>query len=85
MRAIGVVFLLSSGAAMYLFEIYWFYQWWGGTGLLIAVMAAPVSAIFPFIYLLREGFSALYFGTWAVGILGIILLRLTDKESPETA
>jgi hypothetical protein len=75
MRSVGNLLFWGSGAVMLLFELYWFTQWWGTGGLLLAVFAPPVAAIFPFIYLVMEGFSALYFGVWAAGLVGAFLGR----------
>lgn len=55
---------------MLLFEFYWFHQWWGGVGVVVAFVAPPVAAAFPVVYLFMEGWSWLYFGLWGVGMVG---------------
>ena len=61
--------LISCGLLIYVFEIYWFSKWWGGIGALVAIMFPPLSVLFPFIYVAKEGFSILYFGLWAVALV----------------
>lgn len=70
MAALGYVLLTGSGLVMLIFELIWFYRWWDVLGVIIAIVVAPIAAVFPFIYLVKEGFSLLYFGVWAVGLVG---------------
>ncbi len=70
---IGYGAFIVTGVAMFLFEIYWFNAWWGVFGLIVAVVVAPLAAMFPFIYLVKEGFSLFYFGLWGLGIAGGLL------------
>lgn len=73
------VFALA-GVLMFLFEIYWFNEWWGGAGVAVAVFVPPIAAFFPFIFLALEGFSLVYFGVWAVGLAGVGLTALADDS-----
>ncbi|MFP4149823.1 MAG: hypothetical protein ACLFUG_04705 [Nitriliruptoraceae bacterium] len=70
MRPLGYVLFYGAGLILFALEVYWFTVWWGGLGLFIGLFVAPIAALFPFIYLFMEGFSLLYFGLWAVGIVG---------------
>ena len=77
----GLFFL--AGIPMYIFEIYWFSQWWDAVGVAVGVFVPPVAAVFPFIYLFKEGFDSgavLYFGIWAIGLLGLILAAVIDTD-----
>jgi hypothetical protein len=79
MRALGMVLFFGAGVVMFAFQVQFFYQWWG-KGAAAAFFVPPLAAIFPFIYLFKEGFSLLYFGVWAVGILGMIIASSDDKK-----
>lgn len=80
MKSAGNNIWIISGIVMVLFEVFWFYQWWGFAGVIASLVLFPLAAIFPFIYLVKEGFSMLYFGVWGLGILGIILGSEKDSN-----
>lgn len=69
-----------AGVIMVGFEIYWFHEWWGLPGVLGAIVVPPLAALFPFIYLVMEGFSPLYFGIWALGLLGALTSSNTSSR-----
>lgn len=73
-KATGIVLFWGAGLVMVAFELYWFAQWWGGVGVVVGLFVPPIVALFPFIYLFLEGFSALYFGVWALGLVGTALV-----------
>lgn len=50
----------------------------GQLRLLVGIIAPPIAAAFPFIYLAKEGFSLLYFSVWAAGIGGALLASADD-------
>lgn len=75
MRQLGSVVFYVAGIAMLAFEVFWFSQWWGIVGTVIALAVPPITAVFPFIYLFMEGFSPLYFGLWAVALAGAAVGR----------
>lgn len=68
----GKAIFWLSGVIMLAFEVYWFAQWWGMAGVIVSFVVPPLAAVFPFIYLVKEGFSLLYFGVWAIGIAGAV-------------
>jgi hypothetical protein len=76
--------LYLVGIPMWILAIYWFAEWWGTGGVLAAVFLAPLAAVFPFIYLLEEGFDSgafLYLGLWAVGLVGLMFVgAIIDTE-----
>ena len=67
------------GLVLFLFELYWFSEWWGMGGVIASVAIPPLAALFPFIYLVKEGFSLLYFGLWGVCLLGLMLVASSDE------
>jgi len=72
-RSVTLMVWWVSGLLLYAFEVYWFIQWWGFFGGLIGFFVPPITIVFPFIYLAKEGFSFFFFTTWAVGILALII------------
>ena len=70
---LGFVLVGLSGLVMFGFQIYWFLLWWGPLGVLVGVFVPPLAVVFPFIYLLKEGFSLFYFGVWLAGIVGMAI------------
>lgn len=74
MKALGAILFVAAGIPLYIFEVVWFARWWDGLGLIIGVFLPPVAAFFPLVYLAKEGFSAFYFGLWAIGLLGVVLV-----------
>jgi hypothetical protein len=75
----SVVLVVLSVLALFGFQMYWFYHWWGNLGALAGFLAAPLSIAFPFLYLFEEGFSLFYFGIWLAGMAGIVGLRIGSK------
>jgi len=69
------------GFLMVIFEVYWFFLWWGLTGAIAGFVIFPLVVLFPFIYLFKEGFSLFYFGLWAVGLIGIYLGQKDEEQS----
>lgn len=69
---VGVVLFGLSALAMFGFQVYWFYYWWGKLGALVGLLLASLSAVFPFLYLYKEEFSLVYFAVWGAGILGLL-------------
>lgn len=78
LRAVGFLLFFGAGAATYVFEIMWFYRWWDTVGAIVGAVAAPVAVLFPFIYLVKEGFSVLYFGLWGIALAGVALVGVVD-------
>jgi len=68
MKSASTVVFYLSGFALWAFEMIWFFEWWGGAGIAVAFFIPPLAALFPFIFLIKEGVSLLYFFIWAVGI-----------------
>lgn len=68
MKSASTVVFYLAGFALWAFEMIWFYAWWGGAGVAVAFFIPPLAALFPFIFLFKEGVSVLYFSVWAVGI-----------------
>jgi hypothetical protein len=77
-KGLGSALFFIAGAVLFIFEIYWFNQWWGGTGVVIAVLVPPVAAFFPLHYFAREDFSVLYFGIWAAALAGMGVASLVE-------
>lgn len=69
----GQLLYWTSGIVLFIFEMVWFYRWWDVGGVIVAFFVPPLAALFPFIFLFKEGFSLLYFGVWAVGLLGMYI------------
>jgi len=70
-----------SGFLMIVFEIYWFFRWWGLIGAIAGVMIFPIAVLFPFIYFFKEGFSLFYFVVWGLGIIGMYLGQKDEQQS----
>lgn len=65
---------VGAGIVTWFFMMGSLYTWWGGLGILGGIILAPGVILFPFLYWLMEGaFPIMYFGVWAVGILGLII------------
>ena len=77
---VGMALVLIPGLLLYIFEIQWMTRWWGTTGTLIGIFVPPVVIAFPFLYLVKVGFSLWYFGLWAVGIAGIGIAGLAFRS-----
>ena len=71
MPILGLVLDGLSVATMYGFQLHWYFLWWGPLGVLLAFLVPPLCLIFPFVYLLKEGFSLFYFEVSLVGIVGM--------------
>jgi len=80
-RIIGIV----CGFLTIAFETYWFFRWWGLVGAIAGFVIIPLAALFPFIYLFKEGFSLFYFGIWALGIIGMYLGQKDEEEIEESS
>lgn len=78
MKILGLIVFYGAGLVMWIFEIVWFFNWWGGVGVIGAVLLPPLAAIFPFLFLFMGGFSALYFGLWALGLVGLVVATAGD-------
>lgn len=68
MKTMSSVVFYLSGIALWAFEMIWFFAWWGGVGVAVAFFIPPLAALFPFIFLVKEGVSLLYLSIWAVGV-----------------
>jgi hypothetical protein len=78
-RGLGYILAVGAGLAMLIFEVVWFYRWWGLLGGLVGLLP-PIAVLFPFIYLVREGFNALYFGLWAASLVGVGLVVAANAD-----
>ena len=79
--ALGAVTFVGAALVMYGFQTIWFNEWWSTTGLLASIMLPPVVAAFPFIYVAKEGFDALYFGAWMVGLVAMLLYGIAEYRA----
>jgi hypothetical protein len=79
MKVTGIALWIGCGLALYIFEIIWLYRWWGDIGVIVGVFVPPIAAVFPFLYLLKEGFSPMYFGLLAGGILGLLITGSSSR------
>lgn len=79
-RFLAYAAFIIAGVVMFGFEMVWFDRWWGLAGVTVGVILAPLAAAFPFIYLAREGFSVLYFGVWAAGLVAVVLATAVDDD-----
>lgn len=78
MKALGLTLFFGGGLVMFFFELIWFMEWWGMAGLAVAIFLAPIAALFPFIFLVKEGFSLLYFGLWGASLAGAAIAGTQD-------
>ena len=81
MKNTWIVIGYISGFLMIVFEIYWFFRWWGLIGAIAGLVIFPLAVLFPFIYLFKEGFSLFYFAVWALGIIGMYLGQKDEQKS----
>ncbi len=70
---IGYGIFSLSGAAMWLFTMYYFLQWWGLLGLLAGLFIPVLATLFPFIYWWQESFPLTYLLIWAIGLLALVV------------
>jgi len=81
MKWVGMGLFFLAGLIMYISEVVFFSQWWGFTGLVVGFLAAPVAALFPFIYWFKVGiFPTFYFVLWGIGLLGLVFGSLLDND-----
>ena len=80
MRVFGWVLFIGCGLIMFIFQLSWFHTWWGRGGLFVGLFVPPAAALFPYIFLAKEGFSAFFFGLWTLGIAGLSLPALLDRD-----
>jgi len=79
MKTVG--FILGGVALVYLvvLEIMTFTHWWGGIGLIAALIFSPIiTVVFPFLLWAKEGFQFVPFLAWAAMIVGGVIIA---KES----
>lgn len=86
---LGFIIFGASSIAMWVFQIYWFLEWWSLLGLLAGLFIPILATLFPLIYWMQEGFPTLYLLIWLLGIgslsLGIAASQfLVKKEIGKT-
>ncbi len=75
---LGKVLTGLSVVLLFGFQLLAFYTWWGGTGLLLALLLGPIVAVLPLVYLVVEGFTGYFLLLaiiWLVGLVGLLLSR----------
>jgi hypothetical protein len=81
MKQVGYALFILSGLILFIAEVVWCYRWWGDAGVLIGIFGGPIITVaFPFMLLLKQGFSAFYFGVWGIGLLGIFIAGSAKKQ-----
>ncbi len=85
MKSFGQILWWGSGILMFLLALYFFYQLWGGIGLLVPIVVVPVVVLLPAISLVvtgLSGFTILTAFLWLIGLVGILMSR--EPETPTT-
>jgi hypothetical protein len=76
----GGVLVLISGAITWIFMMLALIQWWGLLGFIASFVFTPGVVIFPFVYWVVENqFPTNYFIAWGIGIVGLVVLAVSDK------
>ena len=73
MKYIGVTIFTLCQAVLFVFELIWFYRWWGIPGVILGFVVPPLVVAFPFIHLAKESLSQLYLGLWIGGLVGALV------------
>jgi len=75
------VFTLS-GIGIWVLMLAAFVTWWGGVlGFLGSLVFSPGVVIFPIVYwIVEHHFPVLYFLTWAIGWLGLIVAAIANPD-----
>ncbi|MEM6997854.1 MAG: hypothetical protein AAF413_02995 [Patescibacteria group bacterium] len=88
-----IIFGLAS-IAMWVFQLYWFLEWWSLLGLLAAIFVPPLATLFPLIYWFQEDFPGIYLLIWLIGFAalsigmstsGFLMKREVNKTKKEFA
>jgi|688.fasta_scaffold97649_2 hypothetical protein len=76
----GGALVLISGAITWIFMMLALIQWWGLLGFIASFVFTPGVVIFPFVYWVVENqFPTNYFIAWGIGIVGLVVLAVSDK------
>jgi hypothetical protein len=76
----GGALVLISGAITGIFMMLALIQWWGLLGFIASFVFTPGVVIFPFVYWVVENqFPTNYFIAWGIGIVGLVVLAVSDK------
>lgn len=80
MKNWSYVVLVGAAVIMYGLQVMWFTMWWGSAGALVGFYVPFLVVVFPFIYLLKEGFSFIYFGLLAIGIIAFFIGDRSEQK-----
>lgn len=80
-KIIGHILWIVAGFLMFVFWIMAMSKWLGLLGVFLALVLTPGLVVFPIIFWIVEGvFPAFYFITWGVGIIGLIITVLCNRD-----
>lgn len=80
-NVIGYALFFIPGILMWLMEVKYFYQWWGGVGLFLGLFVPPLAAFFPVIFWVVTGiFPLMYFIFWGISFLGVIVIKNENED-----
>lgn len=77
MKVLGGILFWGSGVLLYIWSLGFYYNLWGLTGLVVALVIVPATALFPLVYLVVIGFNASFLLSvilWLLGIVGALLM-----------
>jgi hypothetical protein len=78
--SLGGVMFLISGLLTWLFMMVALIHWWGLLGFFASFIFTPGVVIFPFVFwIVEHQFPTTYFLSWGLGILGLIVMAMSDK------
>ena len=78
---IGYLIFFAAGIPMFIFWAIAMHKWFGAMGIILAIVLAPGSGIFPIIFWIVEGvFPAPYFAWWGIGLIGLLIACLPSKD-----
>lgn len=78
--ALGYAVFSLSGLLMWLFQMYWFLEWWGLLGIITGLMLPPLASLFPFIYWWQESFPVAYILIWLAGFMGLLIGGILSRR-----
>jgi len=84
LKIIGYILFLATGLVLYILSLIFYYVLWDIVGLIAAIILFPLVEIYPIVVWVITGyFPGLLFALWGVGIVGLILIGISDNRQRE--
>ncbi|MCA1919280.1 MAG: hypothetical protein LDL38_07775 [Flavobacterium piscis] len=80
-KIFGYLLWIGAGILMFIFWATAMSKWLGFLGTILAIILNPGLVIFPLVFWIVEGvFPTFYFMVWGIGIVGLIIARISSKD-----